>query len=249
MSRRRGRPAPTRAVAERQRAFVERPRSTSGRRRTPEPPAGSGIRHLVLPSIFLVAALAGIAVLAITVTSPAPPVAAGPRPSLGTASAPVAIHEFADFQCPSCGAFTRRISPELRTRYVDTGIARIVWHDFAWIGRESRDAANAARCAGDQGAFWAYHDLLYANQAGENVGAFSRERLKAFGLELQLDAALFDPCVDGDVHLAAVEADLSDVRRRGLTGTPSFLIGDQRIVGAQSVETFAAAIEAARAGG
>jgi protein-disulfide isomerase len=166
------------------------------------------------------------------------------RPVMGAADAPIVIREYADFQCPACGAFARHIEPQIRAAYVDTGIVRFEWHDFAWIGRESRDAANAARCAGDQGRFWEYHDVLYHNQAGENHGAFSKERLKDFGEGLDLEPGAFAACIDGDRHAAAVQRDMGDVRAQGFNATPTFLVGDQRIVGAQPFEVFRAAIEA-----
>lgn len=203
------------------------------------------LRALALPAI-LGAAMVAVAVIALT----APGAPAGgttttaPRPVLGAATAVVEIHEYADFQCPSCGAFSRSIRPLIVEAYVDTGLARIVWHDFAWIGPESRAAANAARCAGDQGQFWEYHDLLYENQRGENQGAFSTTNLKAFGGQLALAAGSFEACVDSGTYSGAVQADFADVRSLGLTGAPTFIIGGQRIVGAQRFEVFQAAIEA-----
>ena len=192
--------------------------------------------------------VAAIAVLAVNLASPSALEGANtPRPVLGETAAPVAIHEYGDFQCPSCGAFARSIEPQVRAAYIRTGKARLVWHDFAWIGAESRDAANAARCAGDQGKFWEYHDLLYANQSGENAGAFSKDRLKGFGAALGLEPTTFHACVDAGTYAAAVQADFSDVRQKGFNGTPTFVIGDQRIVGAQPFEVFAAAIDAALA--
>ncbi len=222
------------------------PQQRSARRREPE--RRSRLRQWALPSIFLVVALSAIAVLAVSVTSPSSAGdAKAPRPVLGDASARVAIHEYGDFQCPSCGAFARSIEPQVRAAYIETGKARLVWHDFAWIGAESRDAANAARCAGDQGKFWDYHDLLYANQSGENAGAFSKDRLKGFGDALGLEPTAFRACVDADRYGAAVQADFAEVRRKGFNGTPTFVIGNQRIVGAQPFEVFAAAIDAALA--
>lgn len=208
----------------------------------------AAFRPWVLPGVFGVAGLGAIFVLVAAVfSSPA----AGPRlapPVLGDAAAPVVIREFGDFQCPSCGAFFRLIEPQVREAYIDTGRARLEWHDFAWIGAESRDAANAARCAQVQDHFWEFHDLLYSRQAGENSGAFSRSRLKGFGVELGLDAASFDLCVDAGTYAGTVQADFGEVRTFGFTGTPTFVIGSQRIVGARPFEVFAAAIEAELAG-
>ncbi len=171
------------------------------------------------------------------------PAVSAVRPVLGDPSAPVVIDEYGDFQCPSCGAFARRTEPQIRAAYIDTGKVRLVWHDFAWIGAESRDAANAARCAGDQDRFWEFHDLLYENQNGENQGAFSRDRLKALGVALALDPVAFGACVDAGTYAEAVQADFADVRARGFNGTPTFLIGTQRIVGAQPFEAFASIID------
>ncbi len=198
-------------------------------------------------------ALAGLGVVAVVGaatlgSAPASPLNQSGRPVLGVASAPIVLREYGDFQCPSCGAFFRGIEPQIKARYIDTGRVRLEWHDFPWIGPESRDAANAARCAGAQGKFWPYHDLLYQNQGGENSGAFTKDRLKAFGRQVGLEAAAFDRCVDDDAFGSAVQADFSDVRSQGFNGTPTFLIGDRRIVGAQSFAVFQAAIEAALGG-
>ncbi len=210
----------------------------------------AGLRPWILPSVLGAAVLGAVFVLVGGAVSSSP--SAGPRlapPVLGEAAAPVVIREYGDFQCPSCGAFFRTIEPQIRDAYIETGKARLEWHDFAWIGPESRDAANAARCAQAQDRFWEYHDLLYTRQAGENSGAFSKARLKAFGQELGLNGHEFDSCVDSGTYTGAVEADFGQVRSLGFTGTPTFVIGSRRVVGAQPFEVFAAAIEAELAGG
>ena len=77
-----------------------------------------------------------------------------------------------------------------------SGEAAFVWRDFAFLGEESIRAAEAARCAGEQGKFWEYHDYLFnyiwdnyysKNISGENVGAFSDRNLKSFAAALGLD--------------------------------------------------------------
>ncbi len=203
-----------------------------------------------MPALLGVAGLAAVFVVGSGIVSSASSSQLpATRPVLGSPDAAIVIREYGDFQCPSCGAFARQIEPQIRAAYIDTGIARLEWHDFAWIGRESRDAANAARCAGDQGRFWEYHDVLYRSQAGENQGAFSKERLKDLGERLDLEPVAFVACVDGDSHADAVARDMADVRDRGFNATPTFLVGDQRIVGAQPFEVFQAAIEAQLGGG
>lgn len=168
-------------------------------------------------------------------------------PTRGNADAPVTIVEYADFQCPSCGAFTRGVEPELIRRYVDTGKVKLVFRHFPWIGAESKRAAEAASCAGAQGKFWEYHDLLYANQHGENSGFFSSENLKRFATQLGLDRVAFDQCLDQGFYRAAVDADFQEVRRLNFNSTPTFLVNGQRVVGAQPFAAFAAVIEAALA--
>jgi len=236
------RPTPTNGAPT---TATSRPRFRSQDQR--QEPAGR-LRKWALPSIFLVAGLSAVAIFAFAVTgSPAASNVKAVRPVLGAPTAALVIHEYGDFQCPSCGAFARSIEPQIRAAYIDTGKVRLAWHDFAWIGRESRDAANAARCADDQDKFWEFHDVLYRNQAGENAGAFSKERLKSFGERLGLEPTAFNTCIDAEKYAGAVQTDANDVRQKGFNGTPTFVIGDQRVVGAQPFGVFAAAIDAALA--
>ena len=174
--------------------------------------------------------------------------AAYSAPVLGNPNAPVTIVEYGDFQCPSCGAFYRSVEPELVRRYIDTGKAKLVFKHFPWIGGESKLAAQAASCAGAQGKFWPYHDHLYAHQRGENSGAFSSANLKSFASALSVDRPSFDACIDSGAYKGVVDRDFDEVRGLGLTGTPTFLINGQRIVGAQSFSIFAGAIDKQLAG-
>ncbi len=106
--------------------------------------------------------------------------------SQGSDSAPVVLIEYADFQCPFCGRFFRDTEMSLINDYVAQGKIKFVYRDFTFLGEESRWAAEAARCAGDQGKFWEYHDYLYNHQSGENQGAFSLDNLKSFAKTLGL---------------------------------------------------------------
>lgn len=136
------------------------------------------------------------------------------------------------------------VAPEIVKRYVETGKVKLVWHDFAWIGSESRQAAQAARCAGRQGSFWEYHDHLFNNQRGENRGQFAPENLKRFAAELGLDRAAFDSCLDRAEDIPSIQQDLATARAEGITATPSFRVNGQRLVGARSVDAFVQAIDA-----
>ncbi len=224
-------------------------RSRQGRART-----SRSVRRLVLPGLIGAAAVAAAVILVFGgrggskgpgAAQAAPGAAQAARHVLGLSSAPVVLAEYGDFQCTSCGAFFRSVEPQIKAAYIDTGRIRFEWHDFAWIGQESLDAANAARCAGDQGKFWELHDLLYGSQSGENQGAFAKARLKAMGVQLGLEPVVYNACVDGNTHAAAVQADLSDVQNKGFNSTPTFLLAGQRIVGAQPFAIFKSAIDGA----
>jgi protein-disulfide isomerase len=174
--------------------------------------------------------------------------AAYTAPVRGSAAAPVTIVEYGDFQCPNCGAFARGTEGELIRRYIDTGKAKLVWKNFAWIGNESKVAAQAATCAADQGKFWEYHDYLYTHQRGENTGNLSSPNLKAFASALGLDRAPFDACLDSGRYRTVVDNDGNEVRRLGLTGTPTFVINGTRVVGAQPISVIAGLIDQKLAG-
>jgi len=223
------------------------PKGQKQRRRRPGP-RRSNVRALIA-----LAGAAAFAVVAFALLRPAGSTTVAPpvpytSPVLGSASAPVTIVEYGDFQCPSCGAFFRSVEPRLIADYINTGKAKLVFKNFAWIGDESRRAAEAAACAGAQGRFWAYHDVLYSSQHGENLGAFSASNLKRLADQVGLDRGAFDPCVDGRAYKAAIDADMSEVRSLGLNGTPSFTINGQRLAGSLDYSFFASAIDRQLAG-
>jgi protein-disulfide isomerase len=114
--------------------------------------------------------------------------------STGNPAAPVKVEEFADFQCPACGVFSVSLEPILINEYVRTGKVYYTFYPYSFIGKESTAAAEAAYCAQDQNKFWEYHDTLFANQTGENVGDFDDRRLQAFADNIGLDLKLFNSC-------------------------------------------------------
>ena len=147
--------------------------------------------------------------------------------TLGNADAKNTLDVYSDFQCPYCRDFAVDTEPQVVANYVATGKAKIVWHDLVIIdknvgGTESLDAANAARCASDQGMFWPYHDWLYTNQYSEASGAFSKDRLKSIGqLAGIADLTKFNSCVDGGTH----NSDITDQSvASGYTSTPTIVL-------------------------
>jgi len=182
--------------------------------------------------------------MALTPPSDPTPTAQAAGRSVGSADAPATLDVWADFQCPSCGLFSTTTEARLNREYVADGRLRIVFHDFAFIGDESLDAAVAARAAGAQGQFWPYHDWLFANQAGENKGGFRREVLVAIAKELGLDVPTFEQALDDSTLADDVRTETASGSAVPVTATPTLVIGDQSFTGVPSWETLAAAIEA-----
>ena len=133
--------------------------------------------------------------------------------TLGDPNAPVTLQLWSDFRCSGCWQFVSEREPLLVTNYVQTGKLKIEYVDFLTIdgndgATASRDAANAAWCAADQGKFWPMHDWLFANQLpNENPNAFTIARLLVIGKAAGVDTAKFNPCVQNGSHLADIAAE------------------------------------------
>ena len=173
--------------------------------------------------------------------------------TLGNPKAKVTLIMYEDFQCPFCGAVsglepvstsTQSLIKSLQQRdstwtpfvtkvvdnYVKNGNVLFVYRDFAFLGAESERAAEAARCAGDQGKFWDYHDYLFSHQNGENQGNFSDTNLKSFAKTLSLNTTDFDKCLDGNKYTQAVADSKNEGNTAGVTGTPKgFILKDGKI--------------------
>ncbi|MFG3239514.1 DsbA family protein [Streptomyces sp. NPDC048157] len=162
----------------------------------------------------------------------------------GRADAPVVLIEYADFKCGYCGKFARDTEPALVKKYVDNGTLRIEWRNFPIFGAESEAAARAAWAAGQQDRFWQFHAAAYAEGAKEK--GFGKDRLKELARQAGVaDLARFARDADSPAASAAVSEDQEQGYGIGATSTPSFLINGRPIAGAQPMETFTSAVEAA----
>lgn len=175
----------------------------------------------------------------------------GGSPALGDPGAAITIVEWGDYQCTYCYRFHQDTLGTIRELYIDTGEARLVFRDFALNGEDSALAAEASRCAADQGMYWEYHDALYENWAGERTGWVTRGALDGFAASVGLDAGVFAGCMDSGRHAGAVERAYEAGVALGIDATPSFIIyggGEAvKIRGNQPLEAFVRAIEGARA--
>jgi protein-disulfide isomerase len=148
---------------------------------------------------------------------PAADVAIGKSPALGSADAPVQVIEFADYECPYC----QKIDPDLKKlRDEFKGQLVFAFKDFPLpMHKHAEKAAEAARCAAHQGKFWEYHDVLFEKNSG-----LEPTQLKEYARTLGLDSAKFDSCLDSGGEAAAIQQDVEEGNRLGLTGTPSLFI-------------------------
>lgn len=177
-----------------------------------------------------------------TSTPTRPPAAASAGRVLGQADAPVTIDEYADFQCPICGRAAQTLH-QLAPAYIETGKAKVVYHNFAFIGAESEWSAQAAECANDQGKFWDYAYYLFDHQAGENAGAFSQTNLKTFASDLKLDTTAFNACLDSGKHAALIQKEKSEAQALNIRATPSFYVNGRFVEGLLPADQFGALID------
>ncbi len=106
-------------------------------------------------------------------------------------------------------------------------------------------AAEASECAGEQGQFWPYHDKLFAEWQGRNIGSFSKDNLKRYAAQLGLDGAAFGQCLDSGQHEAKVQSELQEGQRLGVASLPTIFINGRMVKGNQPFATYQAIIEEA----
>ncbi|OGE76031.1 MAG: hypothetical protein A3K06_01995 [Candidatus Doudnabacteria bacterium RIFCSPHIGHO2_01_52_17] len=163
-------------------------------------------------------------------------VSADDDPVLGAANAPVTIIEFSDFQCPYCRQFWRDTLPQIKTNYIDKGLAKLVYRDFPLtnIHPSAQVAAEAGECADSQGKFWQFHDAVFARQdeQGATTIAFTAEDVKSWGAEAGLSATTFNECIDSASNRAEVLKDFQDGVAAGVGGTPTFFVNGIAVEGA-----------------
>ncbi|HVA87703.1 MAG TPA: thioredoxin domain-containing protein [Candidatus Saccharimonadales bacterium] len=151
--------------------------------------------------------------------------------TIGRADAPLTLRIWSDFQCPACQRLATRIEPDIVRDYVATGKLRVIYSDFILIGPQSMDLAVAARCAGDQGRFWQYHDVVFANQGTENTGWATRSMIDNMADAVGLDRLSFDACLASKDKVDAVTAEY-DQGKAIVHSTPTLDFGSKVIAGA-----------------
>ena len=141
--------------------------------------------------------------------------------ALGRPDAPLTMIEFTDLQCPFCRQYVTTTFDEIKRNWIDTGKLRYISRDFPLdFHPQAMPAARAARCAGEQGKFWEMRLGLM-----RNANLLSTEYIAKAAADLKLDARAFAACIASGKFESAIQAELQEGARIGLTGTPTFVIG------------------------
>jgi protein-disulfide isomerase len=165
------------------------------------------------------------------------------QPSVGPDNAAVTIVEFSDYQCPYCKKWNDEVLDRLLKEYPKQ--VRFVYRDFPLtsIHPQAFSAAEAAHCAGDQGAYWDYHRALFSQKYGLGEAAYQQ-----YAVELGLDATRFAQCVKDGQYSDEVNANLNFAANLGISSTPTFFINGIALVGAQPYDIFKQVIDLELAG-
>lgn len=170
----------------------------------------------------------------------------------GSPDAPIVLVEFSEFQCPFCRRHEVNTAPQIKDVYLKTGKVLHIFRDFPLeqIHPQARKAAEAARCAGEQGAdrFWAMHDRLFERQSDWSEQATAVDLFKGYAQAIGLDADAFNECLDSGRTGPAIEADLIAGQEAGVGGTPTFFLNGYPIEGAQPFSAFQQVLDAQLAG-
>jgi protein-disulfide isomerase len=175
----------------------------------------------------------------------------------GKPDAPVAISEFADFECPACAQFATLTEPDVRQRLADPGLVSFRFYDFPLDQhRNSVLASLSAACAADQNKFWEMHDRIFAGQdawasrPGESDAAAGRRAGRLFASyakEIGLDESAWSTCVEEQRHLERIRANRQVGIQRQVRSTPTFIVGNQMVPGAVSYDALKKLVDEAMA--
>ncbi len=172
---------------------------------------------------------------------------------IGNRDAKVTIVEYADYKCPKCGDFHQKAGKEIRAKYVETGQAKIEFRPFPLFGEDAGLALYGSYCANEQGKFTQYHDSVFGymwekyfksgNFAAENENTLTASVLSGIATSAGLEKNAFDTCLVGDSHKTAYNQAVQLAASDSVTGTPTFIIGSEKVVGPQPFNIFKVLID------
>lgn len=154
------------------------------------------------------------------------------EPFKGDINAPVTIVEFSDYECPFCARFYSQTLPLLEEEYINTGKVKLVFKDFPLDFHPlADDASIAANCVFEQlgnEKYFEMHDYIFDNQR-----SLSNNLLNSYAKELGVDETKYNSCIEDPQSKLEVQQDLQEGSQLGVSGTPSFIINGELVVGAQ----------------
>lgn len=162
--------------------------------------------------------------------------------AIGPADAPITIVEFSDYQCPFCRRWHDEVYEPLLAAY--PGQIRLVYRHLPLtsIHPDAMSAAEAAMCAGEQDAYWQYHEKLFSSETLGNPTYIQ------YAQDLNLNMATFESCLSDHKYQQAIQQDSDFALNLGIRSTPTFFINGLALVGAQPLEVFRDVIDKELAG-
>lgn len=166
----------------------------------------------------------------------------------GDKNAKVTVVEFTDYQCPFCSRYYTDAYGKIVKDYVDTGKTQYIFMDLPLpFHPNAKQAALAARCAGDQDTYWEMHDVLFEKQTEWSEESDPAEAFKQYAKELGLKTNDFNACYDEGKYNEAIDEALTLAQSVGANGTPTFYINNKQLVGALPFSEFQKALDEALA--
>jgi protein-disulfide isomerase len=172
---------------------------------------------------------------------------------IGDKAASFSFIEYIDYKCSSCARFHKTTWPEVKEAFIDTGKARLVIRNIPFIGPDSRRAAHASFCAAEQGLFEPFHDEVYSythnefEDKGEGIAQqdiLTTEKLSEFMQNVEGNMEEFNRCTADETYDSLIVQDLKSSESDQVIGTPTFIIGAQKITGPKPISVMGPIIEA-----
>lgn len=159
------------------------------------------------------------------------------NPRLGLDDAPITLVEFSDYLCTYCGRFHAETLEPLLEHYGD--LVRFVYREYPIIGQNvTAFIGSSAQCANLQGKYWEFSNLVWGNQLGESRQEFTEDLLASYASDIGLDMIVYNRCLADGAGFDLVVADFNAGRAYNISGTPTFFINGERVVGALPINYF-----------
>lgn len=225
-------------------------------------------KKFVLVAVIVSAGLAGLAILLLQAGSPQKEVTRNQSSTnsvnstqvnsdqtliIGNKNAPVTIVEYADYKCPECGKLHSGVGKRIRTDYIDTGKINIEFRPYPVWGEEAGKALAGSYCAQEQGKFTQYYDAMFGYmwdthfEKGDYQKAidpvFTEEVLQSILSNIGIDKSAYDTCLTDTKTRQAYDAAVNQAAPDGVQGTPTFIIGGQKVVGNQPYDVYATLLD------